>query len=94
MRYINRGARFAPRNAKRYAEQRGALLWTNGTTRNTAYRITENGPVLRRPLDYFAPPLTVVEIIRNSHRAEYCWKRGAFKDPFGLLVLNGVNLLE
>ena len=29
------------------------LLWTNGTTRNTAYRITENGPVLRRPLDLF-----------------------------------------
>ena len=26
---------------------------TNGTTRNTAYRITENGPVLRRPLDLF-----------------------------------------
>ena len=44
---------FAPRNAKRYAKQRGALLWTNGTTRNTAYRITENGPVLRRPLDLF-----------------------------------------
>ena len=32
---------------------RGSLLWTNGTTRNTAYRITENGPVLRRPLDLF-----------------------------------------
>ena len=37
--------------AKRYAKQRGSLLWTTGTTRNTSYGITSSGPILLRPLD-------------------------------------------
>ena len=44
---------FASRNAKRYTKQRGSLLWTTGTTRNTTHRSTSSGPVLRRPLDQF-----------------------------------------
>jgi hypothetical protein len=39
------------RRARRRA--RGSLLWTTGTTPNTAYRITSSGLVLRRPWDWF-----------------------------------------
>ena len=65
---------FAPRNAKRYAKQRGALLWTNGTTRNTAYRITENGPVLRRPLDLFCSAVDMVVASRMHLRSSCPWR--------------------
>ena len=44
---------FAPRTARRYTKQRGPLLWTTGTTRNTAYCVIEGGVLLLRPLVYF-----------------------------------------
>ena len=34
-------------------KQRGPLLWTTGTTRNTAYCVIEGGVLLLRPLVYF-----------------------------------------
>ena len=42
---------FASRIAKRYTKQRGSLLWTTGTTRNTANGITSSGLNLLRPSD-------------------------------------------
>ena len=36
-----------------YTKQRGPLLWSTGTTRNTAYCVIEGGVLLLRPLVYF-----------------------------------------
>ena len=40
---------FASRNAKRYTKQRGSLLWTTGTTRDTVLYIKQSGAFLFRP---------------------------------------------
>ena len=57
--------RFASRNTERYAKQRGALLWTTGTTRNTAHKITSSGLVWLRPLVWFCSAVDTEQVCRG-----------------------------
>ncbi|MDP6737157.1 MAG: hypothetical protein QF732_11780, partial [Nitrospinaceae bacterium] len=59
---------FASRNAKRYTKQRGSLLWTTGTTRNTACDITSSDAFLLRPVVYFYSGVDTISRGILNHR--------------------------
>ena len=65
---------FAPRTARRYTKQRGPLLWTTGTSRNTAYCVIEGGVLLLRPLVYFYSGVDTKlgHVLTNQHVVDKC----------------------